>query len=269
MTAPLYDAHAHLADQRLEPHRETIEQSLKAINCQQTVVNGTSPADWCVVVEYTKSLGNSLTAIGLHPWQVNVAPADWQTQFNQLLNTGVVTIIGEIGLDQWIEDHDIELQQAAFKWQLDVAAQRNLPVSIHSLRAMQPLLESLQSAQLPQRGIHLHAFNGSAQDARRLVELGAYFSFNAGQLKPNAVTVYETIRAIPDDRLLIETDAPNMLPPSEHRAYELPPASASTRPLNHPANLLAAYTAIAEIRSTPLIKLASQVEQNFQRYFIQ
>ncbi|MDP4644358.1 MAG: TatD family hydrolase [Opitutales bacterium] len=269
MTAPLYDAHAHLADPRLEPYRGAIEQSLKEINCQQTVVNGTSPADWHAVVEYTKSSGKSLPAIGLHPWQVKDAPADWKAQFSQLLNTGAVTVIGEIGLDQWIEGHDIEQQQAAFKWQLEVATQRNLPVSIHCLRAMQPLLETLLTAQLPQRGIHLHAFNGSAEDARRLVELGAYFSFNAGQLKPNAKTVFEAIRAIPEDRLLIETDAPDMLPPSEYREFELPPAKSSTRLLNHPANLHAAYKAIADIRSTSFNQLAIQVEQNFQRYFIQ
>lgn len=269
MTAPLYDAHAHLADTRLKPHRGAIEQSLKEINCLRTVVNGTSPHDWHAVVQYARSSSHLIPAIGLHPWQVKDAPSDWKTQFSELIETGAATAIGEIGLDQWIEGHDIEQQQAALKWQLQVAAQRNLPVSIHSLRAMQPLLESLRSVQLPKRGIHLHAFNGSTEDVPRLVDLGTYFSFNAGQLKPNAKKVFNSIRAIPDDRLLIETDAPDMLPPYEYCEYKLPSTSSGSKPLNHPANLLAAYKVIAEIRSTSLNQLAIQVEQNFQRYFIQ
>jgi TatD DNase family protein len=262
MPAPLYDAHCHLADERFDPHQHTIHEDLKRINCRVSVVNGTSPADWQAVLDYAEAHTNTLPAIGLHPWQVTSAPSDWQLHFLRALDEGV-RMVGEIGLDQWVEDHDIEAQQVAFRWQLGQAAKRNLPVSIHCLRAIGPLMQSLRSTDLPRRGIHLHALNVSVEAARELIELGTYFSFNAGQLKPNARHIQSLIRAIPDDQLLIETDAPDFLPAAAYRTFELPSPD-----LNHPANLLAGYQAVATIRDVSLDALRNQVEKNFETYFL-
>ncbi|MGJ8638775.1 MAG: TatD family hydrolase [Opitutaceae bacterium] len=262
MVAPLYDAHCHLADLRLRRELESIQGELRAIHCRASIVNGTSPADWQQVLDHCALNPNALPAIGLHPWQVNTAPKDWQTQFLQALDGGV-QIVGEIGLDQWIEGHDIDAQQTAFRWQLQQATEHNLPVSIHCLKALDSLMQTLRSIELPQRGIHLHALNAPASAAHQLIERGAYFSFNAGQLKPNAKHIFELIHTIPSDRILVETDAPDFLPPESYRTHQLVDTS-----LNHPANLRAAYQAIAEIRGESVETFASQVEFNFKRYFI-
>ena len=259
---PLYDAHCHLADSRLAPYSTEIASSLRAINYGSSIVNGTSPADWSAVRCYAKSNPTALAAIGLHPWQVNSAPRDWQSGFLEALDHGV-RIVGEIGLDQWISDHDIEAQQIAFKWQLAEAAKRNFPVSIHCLKAIDPLMKTLRVVEQPQRGIHLHALNISVEAARQLIEMDAYFSFNSGQLKPNVKHIYDLIRAIPDDRILIETDAPDFLPRPEHRAYALPEIG-----LNHPANLVASYQSIAAVRQQTFEELSYVVAANFNRYFI-
>ncbi len=266
MPAPLYDAHNHLADPALAPQRHAIHASLSDIGLQAAVVNGTGPQDWPDVLELARRDPRIIPAVGLHPWQVNTAPADWQAQFLQSLEGGA-RAIGEIGLDQWIEGHDIERQQTAFRWQLARAVERNLPVSIHCLRAMGPLLETLREVRLPARGFHLHAYNGSPENIEELVRLGAYFSFNAGQLKPGAKTAPAAIRAVPADRLLIETDAPDMRPPPEFREFELPEPAAG-RPLNHPANLRGAYRAIAALRAIDFAALAPQIQTNFTRYFL-
>ena len=176
-------------------------------------------------------------------------------------------VVGEIGLDKWIEGYDLELQQAAFHWQLAQATTRNLPTSIHCLKAIGPLMETLRAAALPARGIHLHAYNGPVELIPELVELGTYFSFNAGQLKAGKSNVPERIRAVPDERLLIETDAPDMLPPPELRAFELPQAG-NERTLTHPATLKCGYQAIATLRGSLLESLTEQVALNFQTYFL-
>lgn len=262
MPSPLYDAHCHLADARLAPYAKVVQSSLEAIDCKYSIVNGTSPADWQAVIDYTKVSPDTLPAIGLHPWQVKTAPRNWQESFLQALDTDV-RIIGEIGLDLWIDGHDIEAQQTAFRWQLAEATRRNLPVSIHCLKAIGPLIETLRAVKLPERGIHIHALNVSAEAACELIKMGSYFSFNAGQLKPKAKHIYDLIRAIPDDRILIETDAPDFLPPEQHRCYTLKDTT-----LNHPANLRAAYEAIANVRQVSLEELRDVVAANFKRYFI-
>jgi TatD DNase family protein len=266
MAAPLYDAHNHIADPVLLPHHAEITAALNQIGLKGAVVNGTCPADWQAVIKQAQSEPKSIAAIGLHPWKVNDAPTNWQSEFLKRLNQGGA-VIGEIGLDQWIQDHNIQRQQKAFRWQLSLAAQHNLPVSIHCLRAIGPLMETLRSVPLPKRGIHLHAYNGPVELIPELTQLGAFFSFNAGQIKAGSSKVPERIRAVPAERLLIETDAPNMRPPPELRSFELL-NSKTENPLTHPATLIDGYKAIATIRSTLLKTLTAQVASNFETYFL-
>ena len=266
MAAPLYDAHCHMAAPALLAHWSEIKPTLSDIDLKYAVVNGTSPTDWPAVLKLAKSEPLMIPAIGLHPWEVNDAPTDWQAHFLNALSSGA-RVIGEIGLDQWGKGHDLERQQVAFRWQLAQATQRNLPASIHCLKAIGPLMDTLRSEPLPKRGFHLHAYNGPVDLIPELVQLGAYFSFNAGQLKAGKTKVFERIRAVPANRLLIETDAPDMLPASKLRSFELPQSS-SGNALTHPATLIDGYTAVAEIRATPLESLRKQVANNFETYFL-
>jgi TatD DNase family protein len=262
MSWELFDAHVHLADERLTSSLPEILASYEDIQLGKAVLVGTSPADWPEVFTIATHDERFIPAVGLHPWKVNAAPDDWQDQLLHYLEKGV-TVIGEIGLDQWIEGHDIERQREAFAWQLSRAAERNLPTSIHCLKAHEPLLHILRSTQLPERGFKLHAYNGPVDTIQPLLDLGAYFSVNAGQLKPNAKKIYELIQLVPDDRLLLETDAPNFPPLPEHREFALDDPD-----LCHPGNIRAAYRALAELRDCAIADLAKSVASNFDRYFL-
>lgn len=272
----LYDAHIHLADPSLKSELEAIRSTYCAIGLYGAVVVGSSTDDWTEVVKLAETNEDWRPAIGLHPWRVNEAPGDWQEQFLSFIDQGV-QIIGEIGLDQWVEGHDILCQQEAFCWQLKIAAERNLPTSIHCLKAHEPLLQTLREVDLPDRGFKLHAYNGPVDTMKLLLELGAYFSFNAGQLKPNAKRVRDLIRLVPDDRILIETDAPDFLPPAELREFQLNVAATaydklmrgtdSRPPQNHPGNIRAGYQAVAEVRGQSFEALRKNAALNFERYF--
>lgn len=208
MPAPLYDAHIHLADPSLTRHGDQILVDYERINFKQAVVVSTCPKDWPQILQFCKHDARLIPAIGLHPWKVNNVPLNWQAQFLDALDNGAQAI-GEIGLDKWIEGYDIERQHAAFRWQLAQATKHNLPVSIHCLKAIDPLMATLRRVPLPARGFHLHAYNGAVELIPELVERGGYFSFNAGQLKVGSKKIIERIQAVPNDRLLIETDAPS------------------------------------------------------------
>jgi len=231
----LYDAHCHLS----------------GAACHTVVLNGTCPADWLKVVGFAeKDPAHIFPAIGLHPWRVPDAPSDWQTSFLQQIDAAKA--VGEIGLDQRIEGYDIERQQAAFRWQLEQAAQRNLPVSIHCLKASDSLLHILKTQPCPKRGIHLHAYSGSAEQVSHFAQWNTYFSFHAGQLGGRAKKAPAALQAVPIDRLLIESDAPDTIPACE----------------DHASFLLRGYQRATELRGLTVEALAEQVAANFKRYFL-
>lgn len=262
---PLYDAHNHLQDERLAPQREAILQALDRENIVKIVVNGSCEADWPAVLELSQKCPKVLPSFGYHPWYVKERSPQWQQKLLEYLNA-VHSAIGEIGLDRWIKDFDLPRQEEAFTWQLNLAAERNLPVSIHCLQAWGRLLELLRERARPQRGFVLHSCNAPKEMIGELAELGAYFSIPGYFAHPRKERQRETFRHVPLDRLLIETDAPDQLLPEDRVEYPLQDPH-SGKSINHPANLGAVYRFAAELLNLPIEQLARKVEENFLRLF--
>ena len=261
----LYDAHNHLQDQRLAAHYHAIFPALKAERIVKMVVNGSSEADWPAVLELARQYPTVLPSFGLHPWYVSKRSADWLKSLVAHLDA-VPAGVGEIGLDRWISGHDLPDQESVFLEQLSLAAERNLPVSIHCLQAWGKLLELLQTAPRPRCGFVLHSFGGPQEMIPRLTELGAYFSFPGYFALPRKSSQRVAFRRVPAERLLIETDAPDQLLPENLIGYPLFDERTG-KAINHPANLGAVYRFVAALLAQPLEKLSSQVEENFQRLF--
>lgn len=276
----LYDAHNHLQDAWLKPHRAQVFGDLARICLGGAAVNGTCEDDWDDVAELARQHAFVLPSYGLHPWDVGNAGAGWRERLRQRLDHDARAAVGEIGLDRWMIERarpdDPRLaglrraplgeQVEAFRWQLELAAERDRPATIHCIDAWGALGDVLADARLPQRGFLLHAYGGSAELARRFAGLGAYFSFNGYFLGERQAGRREVFASIPVDRLLVETDAPAMSLPANHSTHALPGLAAGS-PINHPANITGAYAGLAELRRVPIEDLAAQVEQNFRRLF--
>ena len=276
----LYDAHNHLQDAWLTPHRPRVFADLAAIGVVRVVVNGTGETDWPEVGSLAKDYPIVHPSYGLHPWDVGNRTSGWQRKLLAHLDADPRAGVGEIGLDRWILDRarpdDPRLtglrrapfaeQIEVFTWQLALAADRNLPASIHCLEAFGALLDILRAGKLPARGFLLHAYSGSAEMAKSFADLGACFSFNGAFLDPRKARHRELYAALPADRLLVETDAPAMRLPAPLETFSLPPADDGSA-VNHPANLAATYVALAGLRQTTVESLAAQVERNFLRLF--
>lgn len=275
-----YDAHNHLQDAWLAPHRAQVFEDLAALPLRLAVVNGTEENDWAEVAALAQQHACVLPSFGLHPWQVGNASPAWRERLIALLDAHPMAAIGEIGLDRWMLERahtddprlagfrraPLEEQLDAFVWQLTLAAQRELPATIHCLDAWGALARALAETALPRRGFLLHAYSGSTELARQLVPLGAYFSFNGYFLGDRMAARREVFKTLPLDRLLVETDAPAMPPPETHRPHTLP-GLADGSPINHPANIEVAYAGLAEIRQMSREDLAAQVRENFARLF--
>lgn len=228
------------------------------------VVNGTCCEDWAAVAELTAGEG-WLAAYGIHPWHIEGRPADWLKRLRGMLEADTTAGVGEVGLDLWVAGADLADQVRVFEPQLDMAAELNRPLTIHCLRAWDPLLRILKGRAVPQRGFLVHAFNGSAEVARELVALGARFSFSTAFVAPERAKLREVYWQLPLDRLLVETDAPAMPPPPER---SLVPLEDGEGPINHPLNIAVAYEALAELRGLSLAGLAAVVAENYKVLFV-
>lgn len=284
---PLLDAHCHLQDAWFTPHRARVLADLRAAGITRLVVNGSSELDWPDVTALCAS-STQLSALhpqllpsyGLHPWDVGNRTANWQTALLAHLDANPAAALGEIGLDRWIIDSarpddprlaglrraPLDEQIEVFTWQLTLAAQRNLPASVHCLEAFGPLLDTLRATPLPARGFLLHSYNGSTQMAKSFADLGAYFSFNGAFLDPRKERLHSLYAQLPAERLLVETDAPAMRLPSPLEKFP-PLATPDGSIANHPANLAVTYAALARLRGVSPEVLASQVAENFTRLF--
>jgi TatD DNase family protein len=275
-----FDAHNHLQDARLAPHLDGLAAQLPALGLRRAVVNGTCEDDWPVVSRLSLRLPWVVPSFGLHPWDAGNRSARWLGRLRAALDAHPAAHVGEIGLDRWMLDRarpdDPRLaglrrappgeQNEVLAAQLALAAERNRAATIHCLDAWGALVDLLGKTPLPSRGFLLHAYGGPVEMVPRLVRLGAYFSFNTAFVHDPKKRHAAAFAAIPADRLLAETDAPAMPPPPAARAHRLPP-SPTGETLNHPANIIAAYTALAAIRGLPVGQLAAQLAANFEKLF--
>jgi len=266
MKAPLYDAHNHLHDERLGPHLAGILKTVEREGIVRMVVNGSCEEDWHAVMELARRYPRLvLPSFGYHPWYVRERSPDWQQRLIGFLDD-VPAGVGEIGLDRWIKDYDTAQQEEVFIWQWRLAAERNLPISIHCLQAWGRLFEIFEQQPGPNCGFVLHSFGGPLEMIPRLAELGAYFSLPGYFAHERKERQREAFRHVPKDRLLIETDAPDQLLPEAEVAYPLRDEK-SGRELNHPANLSAVYQFAGELLRIDAGSLAKTVEENFRRIF--
>lgn len=254
------DAHNHLQDLRLGDVGPVVEQAM-AVGVTGCVVHATGEDDWQRVVDLAQAYpGFVRPAFGVHPWQAGGVKVGWQERLRACLLAFPDAVVGEIGLDQWVSEPSLEEQLAVFKDQLTLAHALDRSVTIHCLKAWSPMLEVLASVRLP-RAMLFHSFGGSIEVARRLASMGAYFSFSGYFLHPRKQRVVEVFRQLPKDRILLETDAPDMLPP-EH---------AVTHPLsggiNHPANLVAVGRELARHLELSADELADLTMKNTRRCF--
>jgi TatD DNase family protein len=259
------DAHNHLHDARLLPARPGIMAELSRLNVARAVVNGTREGDWESVAEMAAAESFVLPSFGLHPWYVGERTHGWLDALRGRLAAHPGAGIGEIGLDRWVKGHDIEQQKEVFLAQMAIAAEENRPATIHCLKAWGALWELIEHQPVPARGFLLHAYGGPMEMVKGFAERGARFSFNAYFLHERKGERREVFREIPLDRLLVETDAPDMLPPDDLNRYPL--SDESGRAINHPGNIALAYESLAEIRGVPVEAMAKQVGENFDRLF--
>lgn len=268
MAMRFVDAHHHLQDARLDAERDAIVASLREEGVDRWVANGTCETDWeRVTALFETCPEETIPSYGLHPWKVRGRSTGWADALEARLAQDPGACVGEVGLDKWIREADLDDQEEVLRVQLNLAVSYGRPVSLHCLRCFGRLLEVLRDAPLPEQGFLLHAYSGPAELVPDFLELGARFSFSGYFLEPRKAIVRDVFRDLPEDRILVETDAPDMPLPEAEERFPLGTDSQSGKRLNHPANLRRVYQGLANLRQMSELDLTARVRRTFASLF--
>jgi TatD DNase family protein len=161
--------------------------------------------------------------------------------------------IGEIGLDYYYDFSPRDVQQDVFRAQVALALELAMPVVIHTREATEDTFGILRDGGAALRGV-FHCFTGDTSMARAALDIGFYVSLAGIVTFPRAEALREVATFVPDDRLLIETDAP-YLAPVPHRGKR-----------NEPAFVARVAETVAALRGVPAAQLSAQVASNFEAF---
>ena len=259
MSAPytLTDTHCHLGDARL---RGDIEGILARAGMAgvDTIVSvgaiGTIETDR-LTVEIAEGNAGVYAVIGVHPHDAKDCDAARMAQLRGLAESARVVAVGESGLDFHYMHSPRATQETALRRHLELAGELDKPIVIHCRAAEARLVEIVREAGMPPRGGVIHCFSSDANAAREFLTLGFYISFAGIVTFKNAAAVREAARIIPDDRVMVETDAP-YLAPEPYRGRR-----------NEPAYVARTLEALARVREAEPAALAAQVVANAARLF--
>ncbi len=255
------DAHLHLADPAFSDGISAVLSAARAAGVSWFVVNATGPDDWERVAILAREHPGVIPCFGAHPWFVAGLPPDWTQQLWRRLREQP-SAVGEVGIDCWIEPRDEATQERVFMTQLDMARELERPVMVHCLRAWGWLMDLLSERSPLPAGMLIHAYGGPVELIKPLVRHNAYFSFAGNIFETKRHTARAAAAAVPLDRLLLETDAPDMLPPPD---YRLLVHRRNEKEHNHPANLPKILEGVARLRGHSTEALADAVMANARR----
>ncbi|MEO7150591.1 MAG: TatD family hydrolase, partial [Burkholderiaceae bacterium] len=165
--------------------------------------------------------------------------------------------IGEIGLDHFVPSADRARQERFYAAQLGLAREFGLPVLLHVRRSVDTVLKHLRQAPVP--GI-AHAFNGSLQQAQAFLALGCKLGFGGNLTFERALQIRRLAQALPDDAIVLETDAPDIAPQWLYRTATQRAAGATMR--NEPAELPRIAEVLAQLRGVTPAALAASTGAN-------
>ena len=261
----MIDAHNHLHQAAFDGRRAEAWAQAQAAGVTGAVVNGTHPEDWPAVAALCASIPSLHAAYGVHPWRVPALPGDWLPRLREVLVGDPTAGLGEIGLDGWVDGHDLAHQRQILSAQWQLGRELDRPATVHVLKAWEPWMAFLRDHPEPVRPFLLHAYSGPAECVPELVRRGAYFSFSPSFCGADRARKRRAFAAIPLGRLLIETDAPSMPPPLELDAFGW--TGADGRRVHHPAGLGVALDGLAGLRGIPAPELAGVLDVNFRRWW--
>jgi len=207
----IIDTHAHLDFPDFKDDIDDVIKRAGEVGVEYIINVGTSVDTSVKSIELTKKYANIYASVGIHPNAASTVLADDWSRLEALAGESKVVAIGETGLDYYRDRSKKEDQKRLFHKHLELAEKHNLPVIIHNREASIDCLEIVRKYSGRVSGV-IHCFAGSRDDAEEFLELGFYISFAGPITFPKAENLREALKAVPVEKLLLETDCPFLAP---------------------------------------------------------
>jgi TatD DNase family protein len=250
------DSHCHLDMPQFDADREEVVARARAAGLVEMLVVGgvDEGAGHRHALEVAERFGFPATA-GVHPHEARIAGEAVYDELRGLAREGRIVAIGEIGLDFHYDHSPRDAQREAFRRQIRLARDVGLPIVVHTREADEETAGILEEEGAGEAGGVVHCFTGGRELARRSLGLGLSISFSGIVAFPRAELIQQVAREVPDDRLLVETDAPFLAPPP-HRGKR-----------NEPAFVVEVARKVAALRGTTTEAVGSLAHRNYARLF--
>ena len=250
----MFDTHAHLDDRAFDVDRDQLLESLPSQGLELVMNPGCSLESSRNASAMSSQNPYLYAAVGSHPDAADEVNEEVLEEYRKLCKLNPkIKAIGEIGLDYHYEDIPRELQLKAFRAQMALAAELDLPVIVHERDAHEDGMAVVR--EFPTVKGVFHCYSGSAEMARQLVNLGWYIGFTGVLTFKNARKAVEVAASIPLDRIVLETDCPYMSP-EPFRGKR-----------NDPGKLYRMAEKLAEIRNLPLEEIHRITTENGKRLY--
>lgn len=253
MMLDLIDTHCHLDIPEFDDSRTSLLESCMASGMRAIVVPAVTRSTWDTVRQVCSESALLWPAFGLHPCYVAQHQMSDVDALDSYLQQGVVAV-GEVGLDAFHGDTDLDQQLALLRAQIAVARNHRLPLIIHARKTQDLVLRELRRQRFEWGGV-MHAFSGSQQQAERFIEAGFCIGFGGAATYDRAQKLRGILTAIPITSVVLETDSPD-IPPSFAR-----------HEINTPFNLFRITEILADVMGIEVAALARQSTINALRAF--
>ena len=252
----LIDSHCHLNYEGLAERQDKVLESARERGVSGFLNISTRKSEWNDVIAVAERHNDVWASVGVHPHEADAHPDLGAATLAERTNHPRVVAIGECGLDYYYDKSDRQAQRERFQAHIEAARQTNLPLIVHTRDAEEDTAEILGVA-VKEAGVTgvLHCFTGSAELARKVLDLGFFISLSGIVTFKNARDLQDTAKWLPADKMLVETDSP-FLAPVPHRGQTCEPA-------------FVADTAsfVAELRGEVPAELGEATTANFFRLF--
>lgn len=254
----LIDTHTHLDFPEFDADRAAVLQRSRAAGVEKLVLLGVYRANWQRLWELVQREDGLYAAFGLHPLYLDQHRpehlAELRGWLERLAGEPRLCALGEFGLDWFLPELDRARQQALFEAQLALAVEFALPALLHVRRAHAQTIATLKRFRPPRGGI-VHAFAGSAEEAREYLRLGFKLGLGGAATWPQANRLRKVVAQLPEEAIVLETDAPDMAP------------SMHAHGRNSPEFLADICAALAELRGCSAAALAAASSRNAAELF--
>jgi TatD DNase family protein len=254
----LIDSHAHIDFPQFDDDRDAMLDRARAagVTTLLAIGSGPGPEKLDAAIPFAEQHDWIYATIGTHPHEAKDFTAYHLDQLCKLAEHPRVIAWGEIGLDYFYDHSPRETQAKVFRDQLARAAQAKLPIIIHCRDAWPDTLQILDQVWRPTGlGGILHCFTSTLEDAQRGLDMGFLISFAGNSTYPKASNLRDVAKALPLEKILIETDSP-FLAPQGFRGKR-----------NEPAHVAEVAKALATVRNLSAEEVASATAANFRRFF--